>query len=94
MKTNQILADIWDMLAMINANLIAKGTGKAAKSPKPYKRPGQQPDKSQHIGSGALPPSELHKWIEERRAGTNARSSTGDDNRHSSPAGSAGEVNE
>lgn len=67
-KTNKILADIWDVLAMINANLIAVGTRKPAKAPKRYPRPGQKdPEAEQHIGSGALPPDELRKWFEEKR---------------------------
>jgi len=66
-KTNEILADIYDMLAMINANLIAVGNKKNAKAPKPYPRPGAKPKNEQHFGSGALPPNELRKWIEEKR---------------------------
>jgi len=67
LKTNEILADIFDVLAMINANLIAVGSRKKAKQPKPYPRPGAKPKNEQHFGSGALPPSELKKWIEEKR---------------------------
>ena len=81
-KTNSILADIFDMLAAINANLMAIGSGKAAKRPKPYPRPHQEsPEDEMHFGKGALPVDELHKWIEER---LNAGSSTGD------PIGNAG----
>lgn len=76
-KTNTILADIYDVLAQINANLVAIGSGKPAKSPKPYPRPGKKnPENEKHIGSGALPPDELHRWIEEKRAEFNARSRT------------------
>lgn len=86
MKTNKILADIFDMLAMINANLVAIGTRQPAKMPKPYPRPNQKtPEEEKHIGSGALPPAELRAWIDKKRAELNARSSTGDDNRHTSP---------
>lgn len=68
LKTNLILADIWNVLAMINANLIAVGTRKPAKAPKMYPHPWQkEPDKERHIGSGALPPNELRKWFEEKR---------------------------
>ena len=77
-KTNAILADIYDVLATINANLMAIGSGKAAKRPKPYPRPNQKNDNEQHFGKGALPPDELHRWIEEKRK-QNAASSTGDD---------------
>ena len=82
-KTNAILADIFDILATINANLMAVGSGKAARRPKPYPRPGKRsPDNEQHFGSGALPPDELRKWIEEKR---NANSSTGDHTGNASP---------
>lgn len=69
LKTNLILADIWDMLAQINANLVAIGSGDPAKKVKPYPRPvPQKPENEQHYGRGALPADELHKWIEGKRA--------------------------
>lgn len=84
LKTNAILADIYDILAAINANLVAMGTHKSAKNPKPYPRPvKREPENERHFGSGALPPDELRKWIENKRkeyAGN--RSSAGDDNRN------------
>lgn len=84
-KTNMILADIFDILAMINANLVALGDRKQAKKPKPYPRPYKQDDSDkQHIGSGALPKDELRRWFEEKRA-QNAGNSTSD---HSGDAGS------
>lgn len=81
-KTNAILADIFDVLAMINANLTAIGSGKAAHKPKPYPRPGNRDtDDTKHIGKGGLPPKELREWIEKKRAlyGRN-RNSAGDHN--------------
>ncbi len=86
LKTNAILADIYDLLACINANLLAHASGKPAKKPKPYPRPHQKKNNEEkHIGSGALPPDELRAWIERKRAELNARSSTGDDHSHASP---------
>lgn len=82
MKTNAILADIYDLLAIINANLTAIGSGRPAKRPKPYPRPGKQENEDErHFGRGALPPDELRKWIEEKRT-RHAGSSTGDNNRN------------
>ena len=82
-KTNTILADIYDELAQINANLVALGTGRPAKTPKQYPRPVKKdPENEKHIGSGALPPNELEKWMEEKRR-EHARSSAGND--HSNP---------
>jgi hypothetical protein len=60
-KTNALLADIYDMLASINANLCAKGTGKKPKRPKPYPRPGKN-KATRHIGT-ALPIEELKRRI-------------------------------
>lgn len=60
-KTNALLADIYDVLNAINANLCAKGTGKRAKRPKPYPRP--VPSKTEsHIGT-PMPLDELHRRI-------------------------------
>lgn len=61
-KTNTILADIFDMLAMINANLVGLGSGKRAKQPKPYPRPKNKKDR-QKIGRDALPLDDLREWI-------------------------------
>jgi len=65
LKTNAILADIFDLLAMINANLCAMGSGKKAKKPKAYKRPGDNDKKK--IGKNALPAAELREWFENKR---------------------------
>lgn len=70
LKTNLILADIYDMLAMINANLVAVGSRKASKKPKRYPRPKaleRKNEEKRHIGKDALPVNELEKWFEERR---------------------------
>lgn len=64
-KTNALLADIYDLLAMINANLCAMGTGKRAKKPKPYSRPGDKDKKK--IGKNALPAEELREWFNNKR---------------------------
>jgi len=59
-KTNALLADIYDMLAVINANLCAKGSGKRAKRPKPCPRP--KGNTARKVGT-AMPISDLHKKI-------------------------------
>ena len=64
-KTNALLADIFDMLAMINANIVALGSGKKAKRPKPIKRPGDKD--TQVIGKNALPIDELKAFFEKKR---------------------------
>lgn len=60
-KTNALLADIYDMLAAINANLCAKGSGKRPKRPKPYPRPGES--KTERKIGKPMPIDELHKRI-------------------------------
>lgn len=84
-KTNEILANIFDLLAQINANLVKIGGGRASR-PKPYPRPvtKKEPDDARHFGSGALPVNELRAWMEEKRR-EYARSRTGDHNRNPGP---------
>ena len=65
MKTNAILADIYDMLAMINANLCALGSGKRATRPKEYQRPNDN-DRKQ-IGKNAVSPEELRAFFDRKR---------------------------
>ena len=73
--TNTILADIFDVLAQINANLVAIGSGKRASIPDPYPRPGakRESGNTRHFGRGALPPDELREWFEEKRRARNGR---------------------
>ena len=67
LKTNQILADIFDMLEVINANLMSLG-GKNRK-PKPYPRPTDKDKDKKKFGKGALSLPELRNWIKEKRNG-------------------------
>ena len=63
LKTNLILADIFDVLSQINANIVALGTRKKAQKTKPYPRAWAKDEKTKTIGKGALPPKELHEWF-------------------------------
>ena len=65
-KTNEILADIFDILQVINVQLRVMASHKPGRKPEPYKRPGQDKGKKR-IGKGALPLEEMRKWIESRR---------------------------
>lgn len=65
LKTNMILADIFDMLAMINANLIAVGSRKASKKPKPYPRP--KKDNGNRYGKDAIKVEDLRKLFAGKR---------------------------
>lgn len=64
LKTNAILADIYDTLAMINANIVAFAERKQTKMPKPYPR---LKDDSDHIGADAVPVKELRKMFVSKR---------------------------
>lgn len=69
-KTNAILADIYDLLQVINANLIAIATnGKKKKRVKPYPRPGKDDNNERKIGKGAMPLNDLREWIRRKRNG-------------------------
>ena len=70
-KTNAILADIFDVLAAINANLKALGSGSRANAPEKYPRP--QKKKKDKIFISSMPMAEMRAWIEERRRRRNAR---------------------
>lgn len=64
-KTNSLLADIFDMLAQINANMIAISQHKPAKKVKPIPRPGKNKDEKK-LGT-PMPKDKLRDWIEEKR---------------------------
>lgn len=73
LTTNKILADIYDMLQVINANIMAIGGGKH-KKPKPYPRPSDKDSNNERrIGKGAMPLDELQKWFKEKRDGKRKR---------------------
>lgn len=69
LKTNGILADIWDMLAQINANLVALGEHSKANQPRRYPRPGMEEEEEnvRHFGKGALPRGQFKAWLEKKR---------------------------
>lgn len=68
-KTNAILADIYDAIMMQTSIIIALRTGKQPKEPTPYPRPGNKAKKEneKHFGSGAMPANELHEWFKKKR---------------------------
>lgn len=67
LKTNMILADIYDMLAMINANIVGAASQQRARNPRPYPRPGNANKDTKRIGSEGLPPDELEAWMNMKR---------------------------
>ena len=86
-KTNAILADIYDILSLINANIVAGFSHRQVKQPKPYPRPvKKKTENERHFGRGALPPDKLRKWFEEKRK-ENAGSSISDIGSDPGPVG-------
>ncbi len=73
-KTNTILADIFDILALINANIVAIGSHTHTKAPQKYPRPfGQDKNDGQHYGSEAVPISDLRELFANKRKDTHGR---------------------
>ena len=67
-RTNSLLADIYDLLQTINGNLVMLGGGKK-KQIKPYPRPGRDEDKKRKIGKDAVPVTNLREWIRRKTNG-------------------------
>jgi hypothetical protein len=66
-KTNAILADIYDVLQLINRNIVASNSKKRiSEKITPYPRPGREDDKKR-IGSGAIPVTDLREWIRRKQ---------------------------
>lgn len=71
-KTNYILADIFDQLSVANAMLRTLVTHKRSKPPEPYKRPGAKNKKSKRMGSKPLGSvAEMREWISKRQVRNN-----------------------
>lgn len=68
LQTNTILADIYDMLAALNYNVLCMASKQKPQQPKPYPRPGKNEDEDKKkIGKGALPVADLQEWFEQKR---------------------------
>lgn len=71
-QTNYLLADIYDLLAVINENLKIKGTKARGKMPKPHPRPGDTKRATKKIGT-AMPASDFDAWIKKKRGDENGK---------------------
>lgn len=60
--TASLLADIYDLLAMMRAEAAVKGTEHKPRRPKPHPRPGMKPMGTTHIGKDPIPISEFEDW--------------------------------
>lgn len=68
-KTNAILADLYDLLAVFNVNFINQNNKHKKKNIKPYPRPGRDNDNKRKLGKGALPLNEWREWYRRRSDG-------------------------
>lgn len=66
LKTNFILADIWDLLSVINTNLVAIGSRQKAKKAPTYPRP-ENEDSKEHYGKDAVSVPELKEFFTNKR---------------------------
>jgi hypothetical protein len=64
LKTNALLADIYDLLQVINNNLCH-----SKKKIKPYPRPGKGDDKKRKIGKGAITLDAMRDFIRGKQSG-------------------------
>lgn len=70
LQTNTMLADIFDLLEVIHADLVFwMSKGKKKKNIKPYPRPGRDEDKKRKIGKGAMPLDQLREWLRRDKHG-------------------------
>lgn len=70
LKTNEILADLFDQLRIIDIHLVRFiSGGKTRPKFKPYPRPGKDDNTKRQIGKGAMPYNKLREWIKERQHG-------------------------
>lgn len=70
LKTNALLADIFDMLQVLHADIVAwASNGKKKLKISPYPRPGKEEDKKRKLGRGAMPLDQLREWFRGRSHG-------------------------
>ena len=69
-QTNYLLADIYDILSVINENLKIKGTKARGKMPKPHPRPHDREKTTKKIGT-AMPAADFDAWINAKRGERN-----------------------
>lgn len=67
-KTNEILADIYDLIGVFRYEVIAMLSSKKPSKPRFYERPHKK--ETTKIGKGALPKADLRKWIENKLKGS------------------------
>lgn len=75
-KTNAILADIYDVLAQINANLVGGFSQKRSQKPRRYPRPGDN-GKRQIGKNNSMTVEELDSWFAQMKKQKNGGEQSG-----------------
>ena len=57
-----ILADLFDLVNQMRAEVAVKGTDHKPRRQRPYPRPGAKPKGVQHVGKDPIPVSEFESW--------------------------------
>lgn len=57
-----ILADLFDLVNQMRAEVAVNGTDHKPRRPRPYPRPGAKPKGVQHVGKDPIPVSEFESW--------------------------------
>ena len=71
-QTNYLLADIYDILAVINENLRIVGGKRRGRMPKPHPRPGDKKKATKKIGT-AMPAADFDEWLKNKRGEQNGK---------------------
>lgn len=67
--TATILADLFDLVAQLRAEVAVKGSDHKPKRPRPYPRPGVTPKDTKHIGKDPIPVREFDGWWDSKSRG-------------------------
>ena len=67
-KTNEILADLYDLMATFRYEMVTLLSSKRQKKPTPYKRPHK--DDKKKVGKGAMLKDDLRNWIKSKLEGS------------------------
>lgn len=70
-KTNELLADLYDLMALFRFEMATMLSGKRQKKPTPYKRP--RKDDKKKVGKGAMLKEDLRRWIKSKLKGSEER---------------------
>lgn len=68
--TAAILADIFDAIRVLDVEVMAKGSRRKPRQPKPYPRPWAKGKGEKHIGSDPIPIAQFDSWWDSKEVET------------------------